>query len=115
MLSGLDAEVSQYVRSFEETIIYMDQQEKILLHTIPFYQREGKQRLVISIGCTGGRHRSVAMAADLAARLKPVGLPVILIHRDIDKDPRENREDGAYEAPESESAGKEESHSNETH
>ena len=104
MLSGLDAEVSQYVRSFEETGRYMDLQEKILLHTIPFYQREGKQRLVIAVGCTGGRHRSVAMAGDLAARLKPSGQPVILIHRDIDKDPRENREDGAYEAPDPDAA-----------
>jgi UPF0042 nucleotide-binding protein len=108
MLSGLDAEVSQYIRSFEETAVYMDLQEKILLYTIPFYRREGKQRLVISIGCTGGRHRSVAMAADLAARLKPAGFPVILIHRDIDKDPRENREDGAYESPEAGPAAKEE-------
>ena len=108
MLSGLDAEVSQYVRSFDETVVYMDLQEKILQHTIPFYRREGKQRLVISVGCTGGRHRSVAMAADLAARLKPMGFPVILIHRDIDKDPRENREDGAYETPDREIAGNEE-------
>ncbi len=108
MLSGLDAEVSQYVRSFDETVVYMDLQEKILQHTIPLYRREGKQRLVISVGCTGGRHRSVAMAADLAARLKPMGFPVILIHRDIDKDPRENREDGAYETPGREIAGNEE-------
>ncbi len=96
MLSGLDAEVSQYVFSFDETARYMDLQEAWLLYTIPYYRREGKQRLVISIGCTGGRHRSVAMAVDLAARLRPADAPVIVIHRDIDKDPREEREDEAY-------------------
>jgi UPF0042 nucleotide-binding protein len=99
LLSGLDAEVSQYVQSFDETCRYMDLQEDLLVYTIPYYQREGKQRLVISVGCTGGRHRSVALAADLAARLKATSLPVILIHRDIDKDPRADREDAAYKDP----------------
>ncbi len=97
MLSGLDAEVGRYVRSFEETRRYMDMQEALMAYTIPFYRREGKQRLVIGVGCTGGRHRSVALAVDLAARLQAAGQPVILIHRDIDKDPRENREDAAYD------------------
>ncbi len=95
-LSGLDAEVSQYVLAFGEAVRYMDLQEAWLLATVPFYRREGKQRLVIAIGCTGGRHRSVAMAVDLAARLQPTGSPVLVIHRDIDKDPREEREDEAY-------------------
>ncbi|MBP7401188.1 MAG: RNase adapter RapZ [Clostridia bacterium] len=96
MFSGLDAEVSQYVQSFPETIRYMDLQEELLAYTIPFYRREGKQRLVVAIGCTGGRHRSVVLAADLAARLRNRGMPVILLHRDIDKDPRASREDNAY-------------------
>ena len=95
-LCGLDAEVSQYVQSFEETRCYMDMQENLLAFTVPFYRREGKQRLVIGVGCTGGRHRSVALAADLAARLRAIGMPVLLVHRDIDKDPHEDREDGAY-------------------
>ena len=101
-LTGLDTEVRQYLYAFEETGVYLDLQERLLTFTIPYYVREGKQRLVISVGCTGGRHRSVALAHDLAARIRPLGMPVLLTHRDIDRDPREDREDRAYEDSDSE-------------
>ncbi len=86
-LSGLDAPVRDFVRKFPETGEFMDRLASILDFTIPFYLREGKVRLTIGIGCTGGRHRSVVLAEDLAARLKGKGLPIHVDHRDIDRDP----------------------------
>ena len=53
---------------------------------IPRYQKEGKYQLVISIGCTGGKHRSVAMANGLYQALKEQGYSVKIEHRDIEKD-----------------------------
>jgi UPF0042 nucleotide-binding protein len=90
-LSGLDEPVRNYVLSFEETGVFMDMQEKLNEYAIPFYIREGKVRLTIGIGCTGGRHRSVAMAEDLANRLRDNHLRVVVDHRDLDKDPKKPR------------------------
>lgn len=87
-LSGLDSAVSDHVLSFKETIEYMDKQEDIFEYTIPYYIREGKVRLTVGVGCTGGRHRSVALAEDLANRLRDNRLRVLVDHRDIDKDPK---------------------------
>jgi RNase adapter protein RapZ len=90
-LSGLDQAVRDFVMSFEETKIFMDMQEKMFEFAIPFYIREGKVRLTIGIGCTGGRHRSVVLAEDLAARLRDRHLRVVVDHRDLDKDPKKVR------------------------
>lgn len=90
-LSGLDDSVRDYVLSFEETRTFMDMQEKLFEFTIPYYIREGKVRLTIGVGCTGGRHRSVALAEDLANRLRDNHLRVVVDHRDLDKDPRRPR------------------------
>lgn len=86
--SGLDADVADYVLGYPETTEYLDLQEKIFEFTMPFYVREGKVRLTIGVGCTGGRHRSVAIAENLAARLRDNNLRVVIDHRDINKDPR---------------------------
>lgn len=87
-LSGKDDAVRDYVLSFDETGQFMDMQEKLFEFTIPYYIREGKVRLTIGVGCTGGRHRSVALAEDLANRLRDNHLRVVIDHRDIDKDSR---------------------------
>lgn len=89
-LSGLDEPVRQYVLGFEETHRFMDLQEQAIEYALPFYVREGKVRLTIGIGCTGGRHRSVTLAQDLANRLRDNGIRVLVDHRDIEKDPRQN-------------------------
>ena len=86
--SGLDPAVRDYVFSFPETTTFLDMQEKLLNFTIPLYIREGKVRLMIGVGCSGGRHRSVALAEALAQRLKDSNLTIIVDHRDIDKDSR---------------------------
>lgn len=90
-LSGLDEAVRDFVLSYPETTRFMDLQEQLFEYTIPFYIREGKVRLTIGIGCTGGRHRSVVLAEDLANRLRDNHLRVVVDHRDLQKDPRKPR------------------------
>ncbi len=91
-LSGLDGKVSRYVYSFPETVEFMRHVKELTEYTIPFYTREGKVRLNIGIGCTGGRHRSVAMAEDLAAYLHEKGFEVAIDHRDLKNDPSAKKE-----------------------
>ena len=86
--SGLDEAVRRYVMSFEESNKFIAMQEEIFEYAIPFYIREGKVRLTIGVGCTGGRHRSVVLAEDLANRLRDNNLRVVIDHRDIEKDTR---------------------------
>ena len=88
MLSGKDDAIRDYLRSFPETDEFIQKQVDILVYTLPFYIREGKARLVVGIGCTGGRHRSVYIAEAFAKRLQELGYSAGTHHRDIDKDPR---------------------------
>jgi UPF0042 nucleotide-binding protein len=83
--SGLDAVVADYVLNQSDAREFLDRFETLLDFLLPHYQREGKSYLTISIGCTGGRHRSVAVTAHLAALLRTRGFDVRQIHRDIDK------------------------------
>lgn len=85
-LSGLDPAVREYVLSFPETNHYLQQQIEMLTDTIPFYRREGKVRLTVGVGCTGGRHRSVVLAEVLAERLEQAGLRAVIDHRDLERD-----------------------------
>lgn len=88
MFSGKDAEIAEYLSRFPETEEFVKKQGDILAYTLPFYVREGKARLVVGVGCTGGRHRSVYVAELFAADLADLGYNVIVNHRDIGKDPR---------------------------
>ncbi len=82
--TGNDREVQDYVMSFEESHTFMDKLVDMVQFLIPNYVKEGKYRLVIAIGCTGGKHRSVTLANDLFMRLKDRGgYGVTLHHRDI--------------------------------
>lgn len=87
-LSGLDQPVIDFLNQFPELDDYLEQQEQILTFSLPYYIREGKQRLTISVGCTGGRHRSVRLVELLAAYLKEQGYRVIVLHRDLTRDLR---------------------------
>jgi len=84
--SGLDEDVRRYVFDFAETHTFLDHQKAFYEFVLPFYVREGKVRLSIGVGCTGGRHRSVALAEALAQYLKELGYRVIVDHRDLAKD-----------------------------
>lgn len=85
--TGNDAEIQEYVLQFEEAHQFMDKLEDMLNFLIPNYITEGKNQLVIAIGCTGGKHRSVTLANELYHKLsgsKEYGLKIE--HRDIGKD-----------------------------
>ena len=84
-LSGLSADVFEYVFSFSEAVAFMDKLFDMLVFLIPYYRREGKSQLEIGIGCTGGMHRSVAMSVELKRRLEEHGNRVILEHRDMER------------------------------
>ena len=86
-MTGNDKDVQDYVLGFPEAHIFLDKLYDMLDFLIPNYVREGKHQLVIAIGCTGGRHRSVTMANELYSRLKSgdghFGLK--LYHRDVNQ------------------------------
>ncbi|MBQ9550175.1 MAG: RNase adapter RapZ [Lachnospiraceae bacterium] len=85
--SGEDKEVQDYVMGFKEAGIFLDKLQDLIEFLIPNYVIEGKNQLVIGIGCTGGKHRSVTLANRLFERLESKGSYGIRIeHRDIMKD-----------------------------
>ena len=82
--SGNDKEVRDYVMSFDESKEFLSKLTDMILFLIPNYVKEGKNQLVIGIGCTGGRHRSVTLANELYANLKDAGsFGLKLEHRDL--------------------------------
>lgn len=82
--TGQDKAVQEYVKSFPETEQFMEKLTDMVRFLIPNYVKEGKYQLVIAIGCTGGKHRSVTLANELYARLKDQGEYGLTIgHRDI--------------------------------
>lgn len=83
--SGLDKRVARYINSFPETSQFLRRIESLLKYLLPLYIREGKSYLTIAFGCTGGRHRSVTLAAAVRASLDKRGYTVKAVHRDIDK------------------------------
>lgn len=86
-LSGNDKEVYDYVMSFEASRIFLEKLEDMVRFLIPNYIMEGKNQLVIGIGCTGGKHRSVTLANALYEKmLQGEGYGLRIEHRDIEKD-----------------------------
>ena len=86
-LSGNDRPVSDYVMGFEAAHVFSDKLEDMIRFLIPNYILEGKTQLVIAVGCTGGKHRSVTLANELYRRLGENDTYGIRIeHRDIEKD-----------------------------
>lgn len=82
--TGNDKAVQDYVMSFEESDIFMEKLMDMIQFLIPNYVKEGKYRLVIAIGCTGGKHRSVTLANELYGRMKDKGnYGLKLYHRDV--------------------------------
>ena len=84
--TGNDREVQEYVMSFPEAEMFMTKLTDLLQFLLPNYVKEGKYRLVIAIGCTGGKHRSVTLANELYGRMKDRGkYGMKLYHRDINQ------------------------------
>lgn len=85
--TGNDIEIQKFVLAYEEAHVFLDKLSDMISFLIPNYIKEGKNRLVIAIGCTGGKHRSVTLANQLYERLSnenAIGLRIE--HRDIEKD-----------------------------
>ena len=83
--TGLDQKVRDFVFCFRQTHEFMAQLEKMITFLLPLYSEEGKTVLVIGIGCTGGHHRSVAVAHELAEYIARMGYQVTENHRDISR------------------------------
>lgn len=87
-MSGEDEEVFDYVMSFDTAVGFADRLEEMLRFLLPLYVKEGKASLVVGIGCTGGKHRSVTLAKEIYRRLKgQAGYGLRIEHRDLPKDP----------------------------
>jgi UPF0042 nucleotide-binding protein len=84
-LSGKHPSVARYIRSFPQTMEFIQRISDLLIYLIPHYIREGKSYLTISFGCTGGHHRSVLIANEIRKRLNGAGFRVKETHRDIKK------------------------------
>lgn len=84
-MCGLDRPVAEFVFSYQQTRIFMEKLEDLISFLLPLYIEEGKLGLTIAIGCTGGRHRSVAIAAALNDYLQAKGLSSVNVNRDLDK------------------------------
>ena len=89
--TGNEAEVRDYVMDCKEASMFLDKIEDLLVFLVPEYIKEGKNQLVIAVGCTGGKHRSVTMANGIYERLKNRNYSVKAEHRDISKDALRNK------------------------
>lgn len=83
--TGNDFKVNQYVMASETAGQFLDKLEDMLTFLIPHYISEGKNQLVVSIGCTGGKHRSVTLVNELGKRMKRTKYVFKIEHRDIEK------------------------------
>ena len=84
--TGLDKPVSDYVFSFPQTLDFLKRLESLLSLCLPLYAEEGKTSLSIAVGCTGGHHRSVAVAHALTDFVRAQGYPVLENHRDMNRE-----------------------------
>ena len=84
-LTGRHPDVARYIRSFPQTTEFIQRISELLIYLLPHYIREGKSYLTIAFGCTGGQHRSVMIAEDVAKRLKKAGYRIKVVHRDSPK------------------------------
>lgn len=82
-LSGSDRQVVKYLKAQPEVQETLERFSDLLYYLLPQYQREGKSYLTVGIGCTGGRHRSVMIANEIASRLRRAGFDAKAVHRDI--------------------------------
>jgi UPF0042 nucleotide-binding protein len=84
-LSGRNPQVAHYIRSFPQTVEFIQRISDLLIYLLPHYIREGKSYLTIAFGCTGGHHRSVMIAEQIHKGLRHAGYRVKISHRDLVK------------------------------
>ena len=90
-LTGNDKAIQDYVMGFDETKEFLNKVEDLIKFLLPNYVKEGKNSLVIAIGCTGGKHRSVTLANAIADAIQQTEYGCKVEHRDIEKDSRRKR------------------------
>lgn len=83
--TGNDANVQEYVMGFDTSVVFIEKLIDLLKYLMPLYIKEGKSNLVLSIGCTGGKHRSVTISNKIADILSEENYRVMVTHRDVDK------------------------------
>jgi UPF0042 nucleotide-binding protein len=84
-LTGRNPSVARYIRSFPQTMEFIERISALLIYLLPHYIREGKSYLTVSFGCTGGHHRSVFIADEIRKRLSRSGYAVSASHRDLNR------------------------------
>ncbi len=84
-LTGRNPSVARYIRSFPQTVEFVDRISDLLVYLVPHYIREGKSYLTIAFGCTGGQHRSVMIAESIRKKLLDAGFKAKINHRDVKK------------------------------
>ena len=89
--TGNEPEVRDYVLNCKEAGMFLDKVEDLLVFLVPQYIKEGKNQLVIAVGCTGGKHRSVTMANGIYHRLAAKNYSAKVEHRDVSKDALRNK------------------------
>ncbi|MFA9559562.1 RNase adapter RapZ [Evansella sp. AB-rgal1] len=88
-MTGLDKEVSDYVLKWSETQQFIEKLYDLVSYMLPHYKREGKSQLVLAIGCTGGKHRSVTLAEYFKVKFEEDSYYTYSTHRDVEKGKRE--------------------------
>jgi UPF0042 nucleotide-binding protein len=84
--TGQDADVVAYVTDRADAQTFLERYVPVIETVGEGYLREGKRFMNVAIGCTGGKHRSVAMAEEIAARLNALGIDAVAIHRDLGRE-----------------------------
>nr|WP_275941278.1 RNase adapter RapZ [Planosporangium flavigriseum] len=84
--SGREVEVSQYVLGQSGAVTFVETLARLLGSTAPGFEREGKRYVTVAVGCTGGKHRSVAIAEELARRLRETRMAASAQHRDLGRE-----------------------------
>lgn len=83
--TGLEREVVDYVMQFKESQELFERIQELIRYSLPLYVKEGKSQLTIAVGCTGGKHRSIAFAQKLAEFTKQAGYHTTVVHRDVQR------------------------------
>ena len=83
--TGRDDDVAEYVLSSPEGEAFVEKLENLLRFTMPLHKKEGRSYLSVAVGCTGGHHRSVAIAEEVGRWLRERGFDPSITHRDIDR------------------------------
>ena len=84
--TGRETDVSRYVLGQRGAVTFVETYARLINATAPGFEREGKRYLTIAVGCTGGKHRSVAIAEELTTRLRDIRLSAHTSHRDLGRE-----------------------------